>query len=72
MVKNSQTIRKYSKKHGSISILPSPTIPGKEVQNENLNGLVRQYIPKKTDFSQITDEEIKYIENKINNRPRKR
>jgi IS30 family transposase len=52
--------------------LPSPTIPGKEVQNENLNGLVRQYIPKKTDFSQITDEEIKYIENKINNRPRKR
>lgn len=40
--------------------------------NENLNGLVRQYIPKKTDFSQITDEEIEYIENKINNRPRKR
>ena len=40
--------------------------------NENLNGLVRQYIPKKTDFSTIPDDYIKEIENKLNNRPRKR
>jgi len=40
--------------------------------NENLNGLIRQYIPKKTDFSLISDEYICYVENKINNRPRKR
>ncbi len=40
--------------------------------NENLNGLVRQYIPKKSDFSILTDEYIKEIETKINNRPRKR
>jgi len=40
--------------------------------NENLNGLVRQYLPKKTDFTQITDQQIKNIENKLNNRPRKR
>lgn len=40
--------------------------------NENLNGLVRQYIPKKTDFSALSDEYIKSIENKLNNRPRKR
>jgi len=39
--------------------------------NENLNGLIRQYIPKKTDFSLISDEYICYVENKINNRPRK-
>jgi len=40
--------------------------------NENLNGLVRQYITKGSYFSNLTDEYIKSIENKINNRPRKR
>lgn len=40
--------------------------------NENLNGLIRQYIPKQTDFSTITDEYIKFVENELNNRPRKR
>ena len=40
--------------------------------NENTNGLIRQYIPKKTDFSTITDEYIEYVQNKLNNRPRKR
>jgi len=40
--------------------------------NENLNGLIRQYIPKKTDFSTLTDEYISSVEHKLNNRPRKR
>ena len=40
--------------------------------NENLNGLIRQYIPKKTDFSTITDEYVHYVETELNNRPRKR
>lgn len=40
--------------------------------NENLNGLIRQYIPKKSDFTVLTDDYIKSIETKINNRPRKR
>ncbi len=40
--------------------------------NENLNGLIRQYFPKKTDFSKITDEKIKIVEENLNNRPRKR
>jgi len=40
--------------------------------NENTNGLIRQYIPKGTDFSEITDKNIRWIENKLNNRPRKR
>jgi len=38
---------------------------------ENLNGLVRQYIPKGTDFTDIQNIEIKEIQNKLNNRPRK-
>ena len=40
--------------------------------NENTNGLIRQYIPKGTDFSEVTEKKIKWIENKLNNRPRKR
>lgn len=40
--------------------------------NENLNGLIRQYIPKKTDFDTISDDYIQFIEDELNNRPRKR
>lgn len=40
--------------------------------NENLNGLVRQYFPKDHEFNQITQKDIQYVENKLNNRPRKR
>jgi IS30 family transposase len=40
--------------------------------NENLNGLIRQYIPKKTNFADISDQFIADIQDKLNNRPRKR
>lgn len=40
--------------------------------NENYNGLLRQYFPKGYDFNLITQEDIKYVEEKLNNRPRKR
>lgn len=40
--------------------------------NENLNGLIRRYFPKKTDFRIITDDEIQRVEYLLNSRPRKR
>lgn len=40
--------------------------------SENTNKLVRQYIPKKTSFENITDMEINEINMKINKRPRKK
>ena len=40
--------------------------------NENTNGLIRQYIPKKSDFSVYADEYVETIQNKLNNRPRKK
>lgn len=40
--------------------------------NENLNGLIRRFFPKKTDFQSVTDEEISKVEYLINSRPRKR
>ena len=39
--------------------------------NEQVNGMVRRYFPKGTDFSKITDEEVAWVESRINNRPRK-
>jgi transposase, IS30 family len=39
--------------------------------NENRIGLLRQYFPKKTDLSKVTNKQIKKIEFEINNRPMK-
>ena len=40
--------------------------------NENANGLIRDYFPKKTDFTLIPDAEIDAVEYALNTRPRKR
>ena len=40
--------------------------------NENLNGLIRQYFPKKYNFEDIDEQQIKTVVNTLNNRPRKR
>ncbi|MDR2144849.1 MAG: hypothetical protein LBE91_00110, partial [Tannerella sp.] len=37
---------------------------------ENTNKLVRQYVPKKTNFNMINNQFIKQIQYKLNNRPR--
>ena len=40
--------------------------------NENLNGLVRQYYPKRSDFKHLTQKQVNKVQTKLNNRPRKR
>lgn len=40
--------------------------------NENFNGLLSQYVPKKRVLSMVTQEESSMIENRLNYRPRKR
>ena len=40
--------------------------------NENANGLVRQYLPKQSSFSEVTDEDCQKIMTALNTRPRKR
>lgn len=49
-----------------------PYCSGERGTNENTNGLIRDYFPKKTDFDTVTDEEIQWVEYQLNSRPRKR
>ena len=39
--------------------------------NENANGLIQQYFPKKTSFDSINNKNIQYVQHKLNNRPKK-
>lgn len=38
---------------------------------ENMNGLIRQYLPKKTDITKVSLRQLKIIQEELNNRPRK-
>ena len=39
--------------------------------NENTNGLIRQYFPKGSDFNKLHHSQIKTVQNKLNDRPRR-
>jgi IS30 family transposase len=48
-----------------------PRSPWQRGTNENTNGLLRQYLPKNTDFRTVPDTELNRIADSLNNRPRK-
>lgn len=64
--------KSIEEKTGMIIYFAYPYHSWERGTNENTNGLLRQYFPKKYDFNLITEEELKYVVKKLNDRPRKR
>lgn len=56
---------------GTKSYFAHPYHSWERGSNENTNGLIRRFIPKKTDLRFVTEEQLASIEYNLNNRPRK-
>lgn len=61
----------FTKKTGMQVYFAHPYSAWERGTNENTNGLIRYYLPKETDFNLVSESQLKTIEDKLNNRPRK-
>jgi len=62
---------KLTRDYGINTYFCDPHCPWQKGANENHNGVLRRYIPKRTDLTQVTQFELDSILEEINNRPRK-
>ncbi len=65
--------------HGRVTLateikcfFADPYTPWQRGSNENINGLLREYMPKHTDLSIHTAQDLQTIADALNDRPRKR
>jgi IS30 family transposase len=59
------------KNHDTIIFFADPHSPWQRGSNENINGLIRFFFPKGTNFLDVSDDVVDKIVSLINNRPRK-
>lgn len=63
--------RKIDKELESQAYFARPYCSGDRGLNENTNGLIRQYLPKRSSFDHVTQDRLNFIMRRLNNRPRK-
>jgi len=65
-----QGCHRLAKHLGMELYFADPGCPHQRGTNENTNGLIRPYFPKGTDFRDISHDEVRQVEELLNNRPR--
>lgn len=60
-----------AQKTGATIYFAHPYSSWERGTNENTNGLIRRYLPKKTDFNKVSYKQLIQIQERLNNRPRK-
>ena len=63
--------RKLEEHLHTLVYFAEPHKPWQRGTNENTNDIVRFFFPKGFDFRTVTDEDVQFVEDLINNRPRK-
>ena len=64
-------MKRFASKIGCKTYFARPYHSWERGQNENANGLLRQYFPKGSELDKVTNSEVLEVVHKLNSRPKK-